>query len=128
MTKGNKHQVRKDKWAFFSAVGSAASLAALVIVLIDKVEKDKPQMVVWQMTFAFICLLVSGVVCVLTYDYIKNVVSEKSCTLRIKTLKILIVLLFALFLFAIFLDGIFAAIYNYWWLESLKGLFPFLRP
>src|SRR5215212_6818425 len=112
---------------FLSASGSVASLAALVMVLIDKASTSAeidPQQFVWRMALALMSLAAIGSTIVITYDLVKSVFSNDGLTMRAKTIRAFIAMSLGVFGTAIFLDGLFAAFYWRWW---LGGIFHFLR-
>jgi hypothetical protein len=118
----DKKKSNKNQLSILSAIGSVASLSALVIVLIDKGTKE-PQVAIWRMALALIGLLVCGATGVIVYDYLFNKVFPGKDNLRIKALKALIVLIPAILVIAICLDGIFAAINWRWWLSDILKIF-----
>ena len=109
MNNRNKQTFRPDKLSILSACGSVASLAALVIVLIEGSSED-PQMVVWRMTFSLLCLLVIGEIIVFELDYLRTVSSNHQTSIRSKTIKTVASLIPTFVFLAVFVDGLLASI------------------
>lgn len=112
---------------FLSASGSVASLAALVVVLIDKgsasAEIDAQQFV-WRMALALMSLAAIGATIVITYDHVRSVFSTNIFRMRAKTIRAFVAISLGILGSAVFLDALFAALYWRWWLGEI---FNFLR-
>lgn len=125
MTNDENNDSRADKLAILSACGSVASLTALVVVLIDR-GSDDPQLAVWSITLALVCLLIVGAIAVFEFDYLRAIYVDSSRSLRSKAVKTVISLIPALMLAAIFLDGLFAAIRWTWWMGGFKPVLKYI--
>jgi hypothetical protein len=109
--------------------GSAASLAALVIVLVDKASASgliDPQVQAWRFVFAAMAIVATGAAWALTYDYIQIVVTSAKYTQRGRIFFTSCGALAGLLVSAGFLDGFFASIYWHRWLGGVCRVVRFL--
>ena len=108
--------------SFLSAAGSLASLIALVIVFIDKAASSvqvDPQLIIWRIALAVLCLLAIGAILIIAYEQISKALSNDARSNQSKTVRVFVTASLAILGTAIFLDGVFAAFYWRWWLGGI---------
>jgi hypothetical protein len=113
---------------FLSAAGSIASLTALVIVFIDKAATSMqvdPQLIIWRIALAVLCLMVIGTIIIIVYDIVSVTLSNDKLGNRLKTFRIFVASSLGILGVAIFLDGVFAAFYWRWWLGGLVRMLSY---
>lgn len=97
-----------------SAIGSTASLAALVIVLVDKIATNaeiEPQMLVWRIAFSFVSLIFAGSIVLITYHQTTIAWKRYDESLPSRVLKSSGFLVLGFISLAASLDAVFAELY-----------------
>jgi len=105
-------------WQIVSICGSAASLTALVVVIVDKIAAATPidpQFLLWRIVLAFMALVGVGATLGMTYEYILRTWTPEY-TARQRIVRCSLAGLLGLLGFGIGLDGFFASVYWHRWL------------
>ena len=113
--------------AFLAAIGSVASISALIIVLLDKVADSAgidPQLTGWRFIFILISLLGLSSTVIYTYMWVKTAYLEAGLPDHVKFGKIVFRGTIGLLILGVFLDALFAALY---WNAWFWGLFSLIK-
>ena len=124
-------EITENRVILVSTVGSVASIAALIITLMDKVVLERgldPQVAAWRFILILACLLCIGSTVFSVYHWTARVLRDQSRSVHERvfwsTLRILVGFLFV----GIFWDGLFAALYWRPWMYSIsRDLLQFVR-
>ncbi len=110
----------RNRVEFLSIVGSLASLAALGVVLVDKVAAVRdPLLVALQAAHSVLCMIGIGATCLIALDYVRRTAVDPSISLAAKTLRVSAIFSLAVLFLWIFLSGLIAAIYWRWWFSPI---------
>ena len=113
---------RNEIGPFLSVSGSIASLVALAIVFVDKLADSHQidsQFIVWRLALCFACLVAIGTAVTLVYHRIRAALEAPHLTTSHRTLRVGVLAVIGVFATAFFIDGLFASIYQRWWLGDL---------
>jgi hypothetical protein len=119
-------QMRSDRIALVSVLGSFASIVALAIVLLDKGAQSSdipPEYLAWRIIGFAISL--AGVVgfTIFSYYWCKSAYNDTRRSPQRRALSVTVRVIIGLCLVGFFVDGILASIYWRWWLSGLEQLF-----
>jgi hypothetical protein len=112
-------EVTENRITFLSVLGSVASIAAIIITLLDKAALDQnlpPQLAAWRFILISICLLCIGATAIFVYHWATAILANASLSFQWRIVRVTIGIVAALIVIGIFLDGLYAALYWRIWL------------
>jgi NhaP-type Na+/H+ and K+/H+ antiporter len=119
-------EITENKIVFLSVLGSVASIAALIITMMDKIALDRnlpPQLAAWRFILISICILCIGATVIVSYHWATVILGNTSVSLHWRIVRATIGIVAALIVIGIFLDGLYAALYwEIWLLPMIREL------
>jgi hypothetical protein len=112
-------EITENKITFFSVLGSVASIAALIITLLDKIalgENLPPQLAAWRFILLLICLLCIASAAIVSYHWAATMFSDTRLSFHTRLLWATVRAVVGILIIGIFLDGLYAALYWKVWL------------
>ena len=116
------HEFTQNKVILLSTLGSAASIAALIITLMDRIAFERqlpPELAAWRFILMLICLVCIAASALVSYHWTLSTYNDETRPFHTRILWITIQLVVGLFLIGIFLDGFYAALYWQVWLYGV---------
>jgi H+/Cl- antiporter ClcA len=123
-------QVRNDRIALISVLGSFASIVALTIVLLDKGAQSSdvsPEYLAWRIIGFAISLAGSVGFSLFSYYWCKTAYDDKRKSPHRRALSVTFRVIVGLCLVGFFVDGLLSSIYWRLWLSGLGPLFSQMK-